>query len=186
MRDYRKNTVRRSHNSANFPGWLGLVVGLAIGLSVAVGVWLHKPKAPVEAIVAQPKKAAPQSARDESNEQQNQNATEYTFYNRLKNFEVIIPEKEKDVHRDIRPAPETRPGAYILQAGSFKSVSEADQRRAKLALIGVESKIQQVTLDTETWQRVRIGPISNLDDLNRIRTRLRQADVDALVIRVGD
>jgi hypothetical protein len=186
MRDYRKNTVRRSTGNTGFPGWLGLVVGLAIGLSVAGGVWLNKPKTPAEAVATPIKKAAPQSARDESNEQQNANATEYTFYNRLKNFEVIIPEKEKDVRRDIKPAPETRPGAYILQAGSFKSIAEADQRRAKLALIGVESKIQQVTLDTDTWQRVRIGPISNLEDLNRIRTRLRQSDVDALVIRVGD
>jgi cell division protein FtsN len=33
---------------------------------------------------------------------------------------------------------------------------------------------------------VRIGPITSLDELNRVRTRLRQADVEALVIRVGD
>ncbi len=186
MRDYRKTPVRRSRSAGSMPGWLGLLVGLAIGLSVAGGVWLHKPKVSSEVVAAAPKKPAPQSARDESSDQQNPNATEYTFYKALKNFEVIIPEKEKDVHRDIKPAPETRPGAYILQAGSFKSVAEADQRRAKLALLGIESKIQQVTLDTDTWERVRIGPMSNLDELNRIRTRLRQADVDALVIRVAD
>ena len=28
--------------------------------------------------------------------------------------------------------------------------------------------------------------ITNLDELNRVRTRLRQAEIDALVIRVGD
>jgi cell division protein FtsN len=36
------------------------------------------------------------------------------------------------------------------------------------------------------WHRVRIGPITDLADLNRLRGRLRAADFDALVIRVGD
>jgi cell division protein FtsN len=38
----------------------------------------------------------------------------------------------------------------------------------------------------ESWHRVRIGPISKLDELNRLQQLLRKADVDALVIRVGD
>jgi hypothetical protein len=33
---------------------------------------------------------------------------------------------------------------------------------------------------------VRIGPISELPELNRLRTRLRAADLDSLVIRVGE
>ena len=46
--------------------------------------------------------------------------------------------------------------------------------------------MQKVSVDTETWHRVRIGPITNLDELNRLRARLREADINALVIRVGD
>ena len=56
----------------------------------------------------------------------------------------------------------------------------------KLALQGVESKVQKVTVDNDTWHRIRIGPISKLDELNRLRQILRKADVDVLVIRVGD
>ena len=56
----------------------------------------------------------------------------------------------------------------------------------KLALQGVESKVQKVSVDNDTWHRIRIGPISKLDELNRLRTILRKADVDVLVIRVGD
>jgi cell division protein FtsN len=33
---------------------------------------------------------------------------------------------------------------------------------------------------------VRIGPITKLDELNKLRKQLQAADVDALVIRVGD
>ena len=58
--------------------------------------------------------------------------------------------------------------------------------RAQLALQGVESKVQKVTVDDNTWHRIRIGPISKLDELNRLRQILRKADVDVLVIRVGD
>jgi cell division protein FtsN len=58
--------------------------------------------------------------------------------------------------------------------------------RAKLALLGIESNVQKVSVESDTWYRIRIGPISKLDELNRKRQTLHKADVDALVIRVGD
>ena len=79
-----------------------------------------------------------------------------------------------------------KPGTYVLQAGSYKNFSDADRIRAQLALQGIESKVQKVSVDTDTWHRIRIGPISNLDDLNRMRQKLRKSDIDVLVIRVGD
>jgi cell division protein FtsN len=50
----------------------------------------------------------------------------------------------------------------------------------------VHAKVQRVAVDTDVWHRVRIGPINNLDELNRVRKQLEAADVDALLIRVGD
>jgi len=58
--------------------------------------------------------------------------------------------------------------------------------RVQLALQGVNAKVQRVAVDADVWHRVRIGPLSNLDELNRVRRQLRAAEVDALVIRVGD
>ena len=110
----------------------------------------------------------------------------YDFYSMLPKFEVVVPEKEKDVRPDIRGVPETRRGTYVLQAGSYKNFADADRVRAQLALQGVESKVQKVSVDNDTWHRIRIGPIFQLDELNRLRTILRKADVDVLVIRVGD
>lgn len=187
-RDYKQSAGRRRAGAGGggFSGATGLMVGLGIGLAVAAGVWQYKSRPhPEPAPVA--KKPAPMSAREDvPDKDPSANGTEYTFYDKLKNFEVVIPEKEKDVRRDLKPAPETRPGTYVLQAGSYRNFADADRVRAQLALQGVESKVQKVTVDTDTWHRVRVGPITNLDELNRIRTRLRQADVDALVIRVGD
>lgn len=113
-------------------------------------------------------------------------AKSYDFYKMLPNFEVVIPKNGKDVKPDIRPAPETRPGTYVLQAGSYKDFADADRARAQLALQGIESKVQKVSVDNDTWHRIRIGPVSNLAELNRMRQVLRKANVEVLVIRVGD
>jgi cell division protein FtsN len=74
----------------------------------------------------------------------------------------------------------------VLQVGSYRSFAEADRQRAQLALQGFESRIERVSVDNDTWHRVRIGPISDLAELNRTRQRLRDADIEALTIQVGE
>jgi cell division protein FtsN len=111
----------------------------------------------------------------------------YDFYEMLPNFEVVVPEKDKDVKRDLpATAKVERPGVYVLQAGSYRNEADADRVRAQLAMQGIDAKVQRVAVDADVWHRVRIGPITKLDDLNRLRKQLQAADVDALVIRVGD
>ena len=111
----------------------------------------------------------------------------YDFYQMLPNFEVVVPEKDKDVKRDLPAAAKIeRPGVYVLQAGSYRNEADAERVRKQLALQGVDAKVQRVAVDADVWHRVRIGPISNLDELNKLRRQLQAAEVDALVIRVGD
>lgn len=105
----------------------------------------------------------------------------------LPNFEVVVPEKEKDVKRDLpATARIERPGVYVLQVGSYRNESDADRVRDKLSKVGIDAKVQRVAVDTDVWHRVRIGPITKLDELNKLRKQLQAADVDAIVIRVGD
>ena len=103
----------------------------------------------------------------------------------LPNFEVVVPEKEVVVQRDAPEAAEAK-GAYVLQAGSYRKFEDADRVRAQLALQGIESNVQRVAIDSDTWHRVRIGPITDSSELDRVRTRLKEAEVDFLVVRVGD
>ena len=111
----------------------------------------------------------------------------YDFYEMLPNFEVVVPEKDKDVKRDLPAAAKIeRPGVYVLQAGSYRNEADADRVRAQLALQGISATVQRVAVDADVWHRVRIGPVGNLDELNKLRRQLQAADVDALVIRVGD
>jgi cell division protein FtsN len=56
--------------------------------------------------------------------------------------------------------------------------------KATLALQGIESNIQQVQVNNgTTWNRVRIGPIKDLKELNSIRSKLAQDHIDPLVIK---
>jgi cell division protein FtsN len=111
----------------------------------------------------------------------------YDFYEMLPNFEVVVPEKDKEVKRDLpATARVERPGVYVLQAGSYRNEADADRVRAQLSMQGIDAKVQRVAVDADVWHRVRIGPITKLDQLNRLRKQLQAAEVDALVIRVGD
>jgi cell division protein FtsN len=162
-----------------------------VGLGVAGIVYIkdHRPDAQISRLTKADKKKSrgnevPGAETADSGAEEP--AKSYDFYDMLPKFEVVVPEKEKDVRPDIKSVPETRRGTYVLQAGSYKNFADADRVRAQLALQGVESKVQKVSVDNDTWHRIRIGPISKLDELNRLRQTLRKADVDVLVIRVGD
>lgn len=186
-RDYKT----RRGKSSGFPSWMGVLCGLALGLGVAGIVYIkdHRPDTQISKAVKTDRKKPhgnePADAESADSAAEDPSKS-YAFYDMLPKFEVVVPEKEKDVRPDIKSVPETRRGTYVLQAGSYKNFADADRVRAQLALQGVESKVQKVSVDNDTWHRIRIGPISKLDELNRLRQILRKADVDVLVIRVGD
>jgi cell division protein FtsN len=183
-RDYK---TKRNKPGA-FSGWIGLACGLGLGLGVAGVVYLkdHRLDAPIASSEKAIKKRTRGNEPPESGDSGGDESKSYAFYEMLPKFEVVVPEKDKDVRPDIKSVPETRRGTYVLQAGSYKNFADADRVRAKLALLGIESNVQKVTVDNDTWHRIRIGPIFKLEELNRMRQTLRKADVDVLEIRVGD
>ena len=76
---------------------------------------------------------------------------------------------------------------YFLQAGAFGSAGDADNQKAKLALMGFEAKVETVEVDGKgTMHRVRLGPYGRLDDINRVRSTLAANGVDAALIKLKD
>ncbi len=181
-RDYKK---QRKSAGSGLSGGTGLILGLSIGLGVALAVYLYDHRSastePLKPVAA--KHPTPRSAEDNGEEQPGK---KYDFYEMLPKFEVVVPEREKADAAASRVERIQRPGDYVLQAGSYRNFADADRVRAKLALQGIESKVQRVTVDNDTWHRIRIGPMSDLNELNRTRALLRAANIEALVIRVGD
>ncbi len=184
--------ARRRNNGQEYPAWSWMFFGLAIGLSVALAIYVkdRTPSSGVRRASDTQASAPAPGAIDNSNETKAQEPApakpRFDFYSMLPNFEVVIPEHEPDVRVDEAPQTVEKPGLYVLQAGSFSEFKDADRRRAELALHGIESTIQRVSIDDRTYHRVRIGPISDLDQLNVLRSRLHQANIDVLRIRLGD
>jgi cell division protein FtsN len=167
--------------------WLGgiLLVGVAIGLAAPrlLGLVQHHAshRAAPHAAASAPAKPAPTNTTASDKDA----APHFDFYKLLPKLQVVIPKEDKDVQTDTGKTPVARPGAYVLQVASFQHYSDADAMKAKLALLGIEAKIQQVKVDNgESWNRVRIGPISDLAKLNATRKTLAEHHIEPLLIRI--
>jgi cell division protein FtsN len=181
-RDYKKPR-RRALDLARFREF---GVGLLVGLVLASGIFIYKSDAKKAPLPESPRPEPQRSAKPEPVDASAEAGDRYDFYEMLPNFEVVVPEKDREVKRDLPAAKIERPGVYVLQAGSYRNEADAQRVRAQLSLQGIDAKVQRVAVDNDVWHRVRIGPISDLGELNRMRKQLQAAEVDDLVIRVGD
>jgi cell division protein FtsN len=190
-----------------------MLFGLGIGLIIALGVYLNGPRiisvrraAPVTVPVPRdagerdtsvleaeepadtPAQKAAETAASAPSQAAGENDTEdpgrFSFYDLLPSFEVVVPEVETPAIRNEQTVEIEQPGIYMLQAGSFLTGAEAEAQRARLGLLGIESRIQRVTIDDRAFHRVRIGPIEDLEELNSVRSRLQNANVDSMIMRI--
>jgi len=72
---------------------------------------------------------------------------------------------------------------YYLQAGAFREMADAENTRAKLALLGFEAAISDRTNGADVLHRVRIGPYNQVEAMNRARAKLIDAGVDVAIVR---
>jgi cell division protein FtsN len=76
---------------------------------------------------------------------------------------------------------------YFLQAGSFQNADDADNLKAKLAMLGVEASVQAANLPEKgIWHRVRVGPFSSVADSDSVRASLQQSGVQSSVIKTHE
>lgn len=72
---------------------------------------------------------------------------------------------------------------YYLQAGAFREVADAENARAKLALLGFEANLSDRSTDTGVLHRVRIGPFNQVEAMNKVRSKLSENGIDVAVVR---
>ena len=111
----------------------------------------------------------------------------YDFFTVLPEIEVVVPEREiEERARSVEPeSPDTAAGPYLLQVGSFRSASDADGLRAQVTLLGLSARVQTVTVDDNTWHRVRVGPFDSARAADDARRRLQDNGFEAMVLRGG-
>lgn len=110
---------------------------------------------------------------------------QFDFYTILPEKEVVVPDHEIDTRSREERVGQAKETKYILQAGSYKDFKEADQSRAKLALMGIESRIEKAKVGSVTWYRIKMGPFTRMSSVSNIRSRLRKNGIDAIVTEVG-
>jgi cell division protein FtsN len=107
----------------------------------------------------------------------------FDFYKILPGTEEPATDQQvRDAQRRAAPA-ET----FFLQAGAFQNAPDADQRKAQLALLGVEATVQTTVMPDKTvWHRVRVGPYAAIEEINRVRDVLKQGGIETTLIKARD
>ena len=111
----------------------------------------------------------------------------YEFFTVLPEIEVVVPGREiEERARETTPDPAAPgQGPYLLQVGSFRSAEDAEGLRAQLTLLGLSARIQTVTVDNNTWHRVRVGPYDSARDADEARRRLQDNGFETMVLSGG-
>lgn len=188
-RDYAKSQ-QKEHKP--IPGWIWMLAGLIIGLFVALLVYIKDNSSGKLTITETVSKVFQNKNETRGVKKENtktpppppSNKPKFDFYTILPELEVAIPEQELiDTQSNTTSTQKTKQ-QYMLQAGSFKKFEEADKLKARLVLQGIEANIQKVKINaTDTWHRVRIGPLNSVGQLNKTRRRLRSLGIASIVVK---
>jgi cell division protein FtsN len=86
------------------------------------------------------------------------------------------------------PARSTAAGAepfvYFVQAGAFTRNEEAEQQRARLAMMGQGAKITEREQAGRTVYRVRMGPYPTRGEADALQVKLQEQGIEAQLVRV--
>jgi cell division protein FtsN len=177
----------RQTSGGGLPGWVWLMAGIALGFAGAVIYYISRP-AEVEQAVAKITDGKGSGKKKITIPPKEQ--SRFLFYELLPGYEVAVPKeviKGKATPPPDANAPALSSGRTLIQVGSFQDRAEAEQQRANLALLGIESRIEKVTIDkTQVWYRVNIGPEKDQHRVASILARLEENEIKALIRMVPD
>ena len=196
----------RKREEGNFLAGMG--VGVLLGLAVSLGIAFYLNRTPIPFMTGKPKQAEkdgtpakppaiaglPQGGAAPAPTPEK---PKFDFYRILPGSEEPVSDKElKERERQQRAAAksggsssqqETPKDVYFIQAGSFQNPADADNQKARLAILGFESSVEPANLpDKGTWYRVRMGPYAKVEEINKVRQALAQNGIEANLIKVKD
>jgi len=199
-RDYKRSErPSASSKKGSHPMLAGVLIGLFVGLAAAIGVaiYINKSPSPFVEKVKPAEQPAQQAAQEPAAPAQPAAAPaeksakpaekqRFEFYDILQGKEAPVTEQEVKASAAQQPAGKLKEN-YFLQAGSFQTDGEADNLKAKLALMGVEAQIQTANIpDKGVWHRVRVGPFANIEELNKTRGLLSKNGIQASLVKIHE
>ena len=208
MATTRRGNGRQAVRNGGTPGWVLFGGGVIVGaILCAIVVWggyapnLRRHDQPQPNPQATAPQASAPGIADQSNKADNSKPT-FDFYSVLPEKEVVIPDAQLSAQAKAEqqkaaaanapaansptaatPATGAGGSGYLLQVGSFPSSSDADAMKAKLALQGFTASVQPVTINGQTWNRVRLGPFASATELESAKQRLNSAGIHAIALK---
>ncbi len=181
---------------------LGLFVGYALGLISAMGIWMYMNQTQSPFITQE---RAAESAtkselnpiiqtggqitgKDDKSAQTEDGKPRFEFYKILPGAvtEPAVDQKQTQQIQQAVSQPSSK-DSYFIQAGSFQSAEDAENLKAKLAMMGLEASVQAVDLaDRGTWHRVRVGPFAEIGEVSRVRSSLQQNGIQTSLVKVHE
>jgi cell division protein FtsN len=189
-RDY-KPAAKKSNGSKGSPFLTGLLVGLllGVGLSLWVTMYLKGSESPFsESHVKKPALGARVEKQTEENDEDvrpKEESPEGAKSDNKFDFYTILPETESTVTEQEVKESAIKKDNYFLQVGAFQNEADADNMKAKLALQGFEAVVQTASIPEKgVWHRVRVGPLNDIAQINKIRGELTTSGFNTDLIKV--
>ena len=196
MRDYKAQSNSKASGKSGSSLMLGLFIGYALGLISAMGIWMYISQTPSPFIaqdrpadsaaksgLSPAQKGGQAAGKDDKSAQTADSKPRFEFYKILPGTEEPVTEQQL---QQAVPQPLSK-DRYFIQAGSFQHAEDADNLKAKLAMLGVEASVQAVDLaEKGIWHRVRVGPFTAIGDIDQVRASLQQNGIQTNLIKVRE
>ena len=195
-RDY-KSPSRSNSRKKGSNLFLGLFIGYVLGLVSAIGVWMYIHQAPSPFIQnekpevstkIEPSKNGNIALKEmlilDNSQDQAKDPNEKT---RFEFYEMLPGNEEPVTEIELQKAAEQPllKDKYYLQVGSFKDTEDAENLKAKIAMLGMEAYVQSADLSEKgMWHRVRVGPFTKIDTIKKTRSSLLQSGIKANLIKI--
>ena len=195
-RDYKSPSKSNSRKKGSNL-FLGLFLGYVLGLVSAIGVWMYIHQAPSPFIQNEkpevstkikPSKNGDIALKEmlilDNSQSQTKDPDEKT---RFEFYEMLPGNEEPVTEIELQKAAEQPllKDKYYLQVGSFKDTGDAENLKAKIAMLGMEAYIQSADLSEKgMWHRVRVGPFTKIDAIKKTRSSLLQSGIKANLIKI--
>ena len=194
-RDYKPSAPKANNNGKGSSFFTGLLVGLLLGVGLSVGLTMYlkgadSPFANNKVVRPTLENLSEKLSKNKTSEETIAPSDESVKNPKDDNkfdFYTILPETESTVtEKEIKESTLTvKKDNYFLQVGAFQDEADADNMKAKLALQGFETVVQTAAIPEKgVWHRVRVGPLNDIEQINKIRGELTTNGFNADLIKV--
>lgn len=88
-----------------------------------------------------------------------------------------------DPQRPATPPSATDGTRYALQAGAFEASGQAEELKAKIAMLGLGARVESARIGGKTVYRVRMGPYGSATELAEAKRKLAAGGLPAIAVK---